>query len=166
MIGVNQTRIKELLDYNQDTGVFVWKVDRGNQTHAGDIAGNFTHEGYKRIKVDGKEYKAHRLAWMYVYGTMTEEKQIDHVNHDRSDNRIKNLRLVTHSSNQKNRLLNKNNTTGVCGVRKRGNRFIAELKHNGVSMHLGSYDNFFDAVAARKSAQNVHNFHSNHGGVL
>ena len=96
-------RVRELLDYNPDTGVFTWKVKRGGKAQAGTVAGYEHVTGYWYIAIDKKYYPAHRLAWLYIHG-VEPENDIDHINHQRSDNRISNLREATRSQNCANKV--------------------------------------------------------------
>ena len=111
---LTQRRLKEVVEYNSDTGVFT-RLSNASQVKAGSVAGGQDGKGYTRFSVDGKSYLAHRLAWLYVNGAFPID-QIDHLNHDRLDNRIANLRCVTHKENGKNQSLCKNNSSGVTGV--------------------------------------------------
>ena len=86
-------RLRELLHYDPETGVFTWRVDRGRNKLSGLPAGSLTAKGYLNISIDGKEYYAHALAWMYVHGYLPAMRQIDRINGDRLDNRIANFRL-------------------------------------------------------------------------
>ena len=88
---ITQEELKELLDYNPETGLFTWNVYNNikNKTTAGTF-----NDGYIQIKIKQKIYQAHRLAWLYVYGEWP-KGQIDHINGIRDDNRIENLRDVT-----------------------------------------------------------------------
>lgn len=110
--------LKELLHYESETGVFYWLVSNSNRIKVGDVAGCVNPYGYVVIRIDGHLYRAHRLAWLYVYGNYPEGKQpfIDHINGNPSDNRITNLRCSSLAENQKNRKINSNNKSGVLGV--------------------------------------------------
>ncbi len=121
-------------------------------------------QGYRVILIDGHQFKAHRLAWLYIYGEFP-KKQIDHVNHDRSDNKISNLRDVTNQENHKNRGLNKNNTSGVNGVawNKQLNKWIAYIIVASKRKHLGVFVEMKEAVLARQKANKEYGFHFNHG---
>lgn len=166
MFSVN--RMKELLDYNPDTGVFTWKVNRANIIKAGDTAGGvitFPHnnKSYAHIRMDGVLYKAHRLAWLYVYGDLSDDDQIDHINNDSTDNRICNLRIVTGQENVMNKRKYKNNKSGHTGVYKLGNRWRAIIGYEGKRLHIGMYDTIEDAVVARKEKQKELGFTELHG---
>jgi hypothetical protein len=138
-------RLTELLYYDQDTGLFIWLVSCGNKK-AGSIANSISSRGYVRIAIDGVRYPAHRLAWFYVHKEWPKGEP-DHIKGLRSDNRIKQLRDVTHQENCCNRsILNRNNTTGFNGVSKRGNRFRAYIKRYGIRICLGTYDTAEEAA--------------------
>ena len=114
---LTQEYIKTLLDYDKETGVFIWKERKDtlwNNRYAGMVAGGPSSDGYTRISVNNVRYKAHRLAYLYEHGYMP--KYIDHIDHDGKNNRIVNLRDVTHQKNHQNQKKNKNNTSGVTGV--------------------------------------------------
>jgi hypothetical protein len=98
---VTQSRLKELLDYNPSTGVFTWRNNRRPGIKKGDVAGSVNDSGYLLIGVEGFQYRAHRLAWLYMTGFWPVEL-IDHINHNRKDNRFKNLREATRIENNHN----------------------------------------------------------------
>ena len=149
---LTQERLKEILHYNPETGVFTNRINRGH-VKAGAIAGGFDWEGYLKIKIDGRQYKSHRLAWLYIYGEMPPE-HIDHVNGVCTDNRIANLRLATNAENQRNRGAPKNSTTGVKGVSwcPRDRRYRARINVYGKRKHLGLFDTVEDGAAAYAEA--------------
>ena len=160
---LTQARLKELLHYNAKTGIFTWVADR-HSGRVGKVAGCINKaDGYLHLTIDRKVYKAHRLAWFYVHGEWPEE--IDHIKHDKVDNRIKKMRSVSHSENQKNRLMGSNNKSGFNGVskRKRGNVWTAYIQVDGVKINLGEHATFSRAVGARKAANKKYGFHENHG---
>ena len=161
-----QDELKEILDYNPLTGIFTRLVANNNSIKAGDVAGCLSH-GYIQISINNKRYLAHRVAWMMVHDAWPKE-QIDHINHDKSDNRIANLREVTHQENCRNTSLSKANNSGVTGVcwYKPTEKWRAYIVVNGEQINLGYFKDFFEAVCARKSAENKHNFHANHGNKL
>lgn len=112
---LTQERVKELLRYNAETGEFIWIVKRQG-IKVGGIAGCLdTHNGYIRTQIDGTMYLTHRVVWLYSYGEFP-EKDIDHIDGNRSNNRTENLREVSRSVNAQNRALSSRNTSGVMGV--------------------------------------------------
>lgn len=164
---ITQERIKELLHYNSETGVFTWRVSRGMRK-VGDLAGTVytgsEGKSYIQIQVDFKLYRAHRLSWLYMYGAFP-SRQIDHINGNGVDNRISNLRSVTHSENSKNRRLQSNNVSGACGVywNKAMGKWVAFLNVDLKRVYLGCFTVINDAIAARRAAEIEHGFHENHG---
>ena len=96
---LTQRRLKEVLNYDAESGVFTWAIDR-TKAVKGRIAGNKDSHGYWIIGIDGVRHSAHRLVWMYVYGFYP--KEIDHQNHIRTDNRLVNLRATDRVGNGKN----------------------------------------------------------------
>ena len=162
---LTQKKLKELLEYNEKTGVFRWKVYKSSNSQKGDIAGTINKDGYVIIQIDGKRYKAHRLVFLYMIGTFPKE-QVDHLNHTKDENRWCNLREVTSSENQRNRSISKNNTSGTIGVRwsKKDKRWIAYIRVNyKKNIYLGSFKNKKEAIKARKEAEIKYGFHKNHG---
>lgn len=150
-------KLNKRLYYNPDTGNFRW-------LNTGLIAGWSDKNGYRRIQISGKRYAAHRLAFLYVTGKFP-NGQIDHINHDRSDNRFKNLRDVTPSENQRNRTLSKNNTSGYSGIywHERDNAWRVVLYINNKNTYIGQRKLLHDAVKVLEKALIKHNFHPNHG---
>jgi len=167
---ITQKELKERLHYNPNTGIFTWILPHKKATKAaakiGGVAGRFDKYGYRRISVNGKEYLAHRLAWLYMTGRLPCD-QLDHINHIRDDNRWANLREATNSDNQKNSSLQKNNKSGIAGVMwyKYTNRWLVRINTNPKMISLGYHKDFFEACCIRKSAENKYGFHANHGGA-
>jgi hypothetical protein len=161
---INQSELKEIMHYDPGTGIFRWKVTVSRNVKAGSIAGSRRSDGYWRVPYKGKIYSAHRLAWFYVHGVFPPD-QVDHINHQRDDNRIANLRLATNTENGRNRSLSTNNTSGVTGVywEKREGKWRATIKANGKRIHLGCFYNIECAIAARQAANIKYKFHRNHG---
>ncbi len=133
-------RLKELLHYDPESGIFTWIKSNSNTSPVGTIAGRgINPEGYRQIQIDGHSFKAHRLAWFYVYGKWPE--QIDHLNGVRDDNRIINLRDATPQINSQNqRGAIKNNKSGFLGVfpHKNGG-FVAKIKVDKKNKYLGRF---------------------------
>ena len=135
---LSQSRLQELLCYDEHTGLFTWRIHAGNRL-ANSAAGSLCKRGYLDVSVDGKSYRAHRLAWLYVHGNFP-VGVIDHINGNRSDNRITNLRDVTNTRNLLSfRKTNHNNSSGFIGVNKNHNGWRAEIKVNYKNINLGTY---------------------------
>jgi len=146
---LTQNRLKDVLFYNQETGLFFWKKKTGHKVIVGKKAGG-NSRGYRSIGVDGDRYFAHRLAWLYVYGYFP-ENDIDHINRIKRDNRIKNLREVSSQCNLRNTGNRKNNTSGIKGVSwdERTKRWIPQITINKKNRQGGYYKHFDDAVCGR-----------------
>ena len=133
-------QLKNVLDYAPDTGVFTWAIRPSKAVNAGFIAGCLEKRiGYITIGIAKRVYKAHRLAWLHVYGQWP-KGLIDHINGDKSDNRIDNLRDVFADGNSQNvRKPNKRNKSGFMGVIWYQNKWRASMSVNGKSKWLGDY---------------------------
>lgn len=132
-------RLHEVLDYNKETGVFIWKHRDTHKDKIGKIASIKKPNGYLAICIDGRYYYAHRLAWMYVYGEFP--NVIDHIDAKKENNCIKNLRSVTQKINVQNVVkIRKHNSLGVLGVHKRGNRYRASLNVDKKRINLGTFN--------------------------
>lgn len=142
---LNQKQIQKLLNYNSDTGVFKWKIKRKNLFDK--KAGCLCKDGYIIIKINQISYRAHRLAWLYVYGKFP-DKYIDHINRIKDDNRICNLRDVNHSINCHNIKLQKDNTSGYKGIcwDKQMKMWKARISFNNKRINLGYYNDIKDAI--------------------
>ena len=156
--------IKKYLRYDAETGKIFWKLNKGSTGKAGNEAGSMDKNGYSIIEINRKRYKAHRIAWLLTYGSWPEDK-IDHINGNKKDNRLENLRDVSLIENARNKKIYKNNTSGTLGVSfdKRGQNYLARIMVNGKSKHLGYFKNKEEAIAARAAANIKYNFHENHG---
>jgi len=150
-------QLRSILDYDPETGIFTWKASTSNRVKVGDVAGCSNGDGYLRIRLHNRLFLAHRLAWLYVYGSWPED-QLDHVNRVRTDNRISNLREVTNKQNQQNASKRSNNTSGHPGVYwcKRDSKWVAQIKHNYKRIHIGYFDDLEAAIAARKAAEKLY----------
>ena len=157
MKNLTQSQLHEKFNYNPDTGI----LTRNNKK--GKVVGNLNNRGYLRTSINKKTYAIHRIIWLYVYGVIP--TFIDHKNHDKEDNRIKNLREVTRQGNSKNRKIPSHNKSGVMGVcyDKRDKKWRSQIMYNGKAINLGYFKNKEDAIIARKKAEVEYGFHKNHG---
>ena len=146
---ITQKLLKKLLKYDAETGVFRWKIGRRG-CRKGSVAGCKNSYGYIHIMIDWKNYKAHRLAWLYVNGYFPEH-DIDHINGIRDDNRLCNIREVTMQCNMQNCKKRITNSTGIRGVcwHKRARKYMAQITIHGKRKHLGYYRNLGNAALAR-----------------
>ena len=161
---LSQDQLKKELHYNPETGVFTRKIANANSGSIGDIAGCIDKtRGYVRFRVNYKHYYAHRLAWFYMKGYWP--KQIDHIDHVKTNNAFSNLRGVAHLENMKNKTMSCNNISGVSGVHwnKRDEKWQSNINKKGKKLFLGYFNDWFEAVCARKSAEFKYNYHVNHG---
>jgi hypothetical protein len=163
---LTQAKLKEILDYNPDTGVFTWKRTSGKAFKSAK-AGTLV-QGYRHITIDRQRYMAHRLAWLYVYGVWPTH-QIDHINHSTDCNALPNLREVTHSENARNQRKSVLNSSGITGVVWRPSRrqngqgtWRAQILTGGIYLHR-SFENLEDAAAQRRQWELEHGYHPNHG---
>ena len=137
---LTQERLKEVLDYDSETGLFFWKRKVSN-IPIGKAAGALQNKGYIQITIDSRNYLAHRVAWLYVYGEWP-KNQIDHINRDKKDNCISNLRDVSNSTNQINIGLRSHNSSGVTGVVKSAKPhrpWAAQINRNNKKIFLGYF---------------------------
>tara|TARA_R100001163_G_scaffold61721_1_gene51933 strand:+ start:775 stop:1302 length:528 start_codon:yes stop_codon:yes gene_type:complete len=147
--------LKEYLDYNSDTGVFIWKKRPAYRIKIGQQAGCLNSEGYRMIKLKRSIYLSHRIAYYMYHGVDPLEKQVDHINGNKADDRIKNLRLATCQENNFNKGLRRNNTSGFTGVHWRRGRqkWIATVQLRGNYKYLGIFNEKEDAIQARIEAE-------------
>lgn len=146
---LTQNKLKELLNYDPESGVFSWKLTPTNSVKVGASAGSLSH-GYIRIMVDGKHYHAHRLAFLWMEGYFP-ENDVDHINRIKDDNRWCNLREVSRSCNIRNTGNPSTNTSGVKGVswNKRDNKWQTMISVKGKQHNLGYFESLDNAVFAR-----------------
>jgi len=154
---VTQEELKKLLHYEPTTGVFTWRVRR-QRIAAGTIAGTIMNRGYCRIHVNNKLYLSHRLAWLYVYGKLP--KELDHINREKTDNRIENLREISHQKNTKNQSLRSDNKSGFTGINwhKCVNKWQVRLRTNGTNIQGGCFSSLKEAVLVRNRLEKQHGF--------
>ncbi len=172
----SQEVLRQLLDYDPETGLLTWRerdaswftdgkkqtakdfATRWNSAYSGKPALNSQNNGYRIGTLLGRRYQSHRVIWKLIYGT--DPQAIDHINGDGSDNRISNLRSVSHEQNMRNTKRRVDNTTGFVGVeRYQGTRWVVKLSNK----HIGLFDCIGQAIKARRDAERKHGFHENHG---
>lgn len=148
---------------DQDLGRFFW-LRSGKGRMPGLQVGSFDVHGYGQVNFKRTVYKEHRLVWLFVTGEWP-DGQIDHINHDRRDNRFENLRIVTNQENHFNRPLQKTNKSGVPGVwfDKRVGMYKTYINVNGKRINLGYFDDKEKAISVRLAANLEYGFHENHG---
>lgn len=148
---LTQKRLHEVLEYSQETGIFVWKINNtASHVKIGSVAGIYTNKGYVAISVDHKQYLAHRLAFLYVEGYLP-EYEVDHINGICGDNRWFNLRHVSRSCNLQNCKLRTKSISGFVGVSqyKRDKKWHARIQICKKDIYLGGYDTAEEAALAR-----------------
>ena len=151
---ISQSELMHFVSYDSDTGEFLWKNPGSTKMKPGQKAGFLDAYGYWNLSLEGKKYKAHRMAWLYVFGVHAGDT-IDHINGKPSDNRICNLREATRLQNQKNQKMHSNNKLGLKGVSRAACKtlpFRATIKADGKAIHLGCFSSPEEAHAAYKSA--------------
>lgn len=181
---IEQDLLKKLLHYDPESGVFTWKkrtvseltpnkrgVNVFNSLHENTIAGNISTSeksktSYVNIKLLNETFKAHRLAFIYMEGEAPEE--VDHIDHDGLNNKWDNLRASTNKDNSKNLPMQKSNKTGVIGVNwhKAAKKWQARaVNKDGKRIDLGRYDDFVQAVEARKKHEIEFGYYENRGAL-
>lgn len=163
--------LREALSYDADTGELTWRTrplhhfanetmqEIRNRKVVGKIATHPTLDGYLRILIGSQsiQIQAHRAAWALHYGEWP-RLSIDHINGDKKDNRIANLRDVSNKENAKNRRIGSNNRTGQIGVRFTQGAWAAQIGGGSQRIHIGTFRDFESAVAARKAAEKAHGY--------
>ena len=174
---VSASYAREALIYDPETGILIWRTrplehfrtERGwrrwNRRYVGQEAGMV--EKYRRIKLGGRFVMAHRLAWLFHYGDWP-SSDLDHIDRDKLNNRIGNLRVVTRAENARNARRRRDNTSGVTGVswRKRGGRWVSFINADGRRHHLGQFESIESATVARRTAERLLGFPKHKEGAL
>ena len=145
---LTQHEIKKLFDY-QD-GIIYWKFSRSGVKDDGNGAGHLHKSGYSFVRINGKGYAIHRLVWTMFNGDIPETKMVDHIDRNRSNNKIENLRLATRQEN------NRNNSANGFYWEPKSKTYRASIKINGKANHIGRYDTILDARAAYLQARRLH----------
>lgn len=145
---ITHRRLLEVLEYNSDTGVFVWKITRA-KARCGQAAGSVNRvHGYVEIGLDGALYRAHRLAFFYMTGSWP-KNEVDHIDLNRSNNKWENLRSADHSQNARNKSVRSDSATGLKGAYKRDyGSFASKIKAEGKVICLGTFRTAEEAHAA------------------
>lgn len=149
-MGLTADYLREVLNYDPETGLFHWRKHMSNRRGAGEKAGCIcSQSGYNLIGIKGDVHKANRLAWLYVHGEWP-DRLVDHINGNPGDDRIANLRLATHAQNLQNRGKQKNNKSGFKGVcwHVPSKKWHARIACNGKQHHLGLFATPEDAHRA------------------
>lgn len=159
---VNQAFMQKFFTYKPSTGELIARLPVHNRP-VGTIVGSKGSHGYLMTAIQGKNFLNHRLIWLYMTGEFP--IQIDHINHDKLNNKWDNLRAVNNTTNSRNTGLSKNSTTKINGVslHKPTGKYRAYIMVNRKQIHLGLFDTVDEATQARKQADNKYEFHPNHG---
>ena len=150
---LTQEKVRELFDYHED-GYLVRRVTVASNARAGDRAGSVKQHGYTTVDIEEERYLYHRVIWLWHYGYLPEHS-VDHIDRNSKNNKIHNLREVTHQCNIRNSKLKKHNVSGVCGVYliKGSGRWRADIRVNGKIVYFGTHADFTEAVAHRLAAE-------------
>lgn len=157
MSGIDSKALRKFLKYDQATGVFTWRISSGSKVK-GSVAGSLTSEGYLNVSINKNKQYLHRMAWLYVHGSMP-TGVVDHINGIRTDNRIENLRDVSVKDNVQNiRIAKVDNKSGALGVswHKSNERWQASIRIDGRCKFLGYFDTVAEAHKAYVDAKRIH----------
>ena len=156
--------LRQLLRYEPETGRLYWKKKTSNRVKIGDEVSTVNAYGYVVVGILSCRVPAHRVAWAIYHGKWP-NGEIDHINGNRSDNRISNIRDVQPTQNKQNMQMYKNNKSGCTGIfyNKINKNWRARITVDKKVIEIGSFTNLNDAIAARKEAEAKYGFHSNHG---
>jgi len=160
---LTQKELKEYLRYNPDTGLFTY-IKAKSGVRVGQTAGSLNGRGYTLVKINGVSHHAARLAFLYMIGSFP-KNIVDHINKIRTDNRWENLQDITNQENCRKKGMNKNNKSGVTGVRwnKKLNKWQVTLRSEGKNKHFGVFSELLDATKAIQQAKKDHGYSQNHG---
>jgi hypothetical protein len=148
---ITQEYLKSILYYDPETGLWVW-IKNFHSRRVGKEAGSYTNEGYKRIKIDGKEYRSARLIWFYMTGEWP-ENLIDHKDTNKTNEKWTNLREATNAEQCRNRNVKSNNISGYKGVKQTtSGKFEASIKIENKYKYLGSFNTPEEAADAYADA--------------
>lgn len=153
---ITHAELQNLLDYSPQTGLFTWRETRAHNAKQGSIAGWRATNGYLWITVNDQRYLAHRLAWFYVHGVWP-DAEIDHVDHDRLNNRLENLRRATSEENRRNSGKRRNGKHKWRGIYFRSpNCWYARITVSGKVIRIGVFKDAADAAQAYNFAAVEH----------
>jgi hypothetical protein len=155
---MNISTLQEFLAYDAETGKLIWKKKPSKNISAGNLAGYYSKTGYVQIGISGKIYYGHRVAWA-IYYNETPPKMIDHINNDKLDNRICNLRSASNAENMRNMGKTKRNKTGYKGVyyHQKNKKYIAAIGYKMKTIYIGSFNTAEEARAAYcEAAERLH----------
>ena len=159
---ITKNSLNKLFDYND--GEIYWKVRLSNRTKIGDKAGNPRTDGYLRISIGGKDYAVHRLIFLMHYGYLP--KELDHIDNDKLNNKVENLREATRNENLYNRKTGKSNSSGIKNVSwsKMMNKWVVKIRINREKKHLGYYaDINLAELVAIEAREKFHGNFANNG---
>lgn len=162
-----QSLLLEYLKYDPATGILTWIKKPSKKTVLNSRAGSETANGYRTLFFQGKKYQEHHVVWCIVHGQFP-TLQIDHIDQNRSNNRISNLREVTQSENSRNRArarFTRLDEVGIWYCRRR-RKYVAEITLNGKKVYQKTFDDIDDAISQRKAKALQLGFHENHGSKL
>ena len=154
VIMITQKQVKELFNYDPETGILTWRIKPANRVKIDNVVGCLDNKGYRRTTIDGKVYLNHRISYLHYHGYLPQF--IDHKKG--MSNKINNLRKCTSQQNNQNSKLCRRNTSGVKGVswHKSSEKWVAHLSINGKDQYLGCYDDIKEAESVVKAAREKH----------
>ncbi len=158
-VKLTQTTVTELFEHRN--GQLIWKKNLRGPAKKGTVAGWLGSNGYFKVGVNGSEEYVHRIIWLLHHGYLP-ENNLDHIDRNKTNNKIENLREASQSCNMRNYGNKQHNKTGVNGVcwKERYKKWHANIVITGTQIHLGYYKNFKNAVHARYSAEQVFGWES------